>query len=173
MCVCVCFFLSPTIEVVTFRLRGWCTLGVFLLPAFTRLGHAYQDFLSPSDEMDVPTDYISVYTLIRKSFGEWSQNLCLLQEETPTGDSEEGRTRHIGSHRTASRTHYQLSYSGPGQDCGAGSRRRSKDNIAGRAASAAPIASCLDSKGRPLATVNTAQGRQCCPNRPLLSRDLT
>ena len=33
----------PTIEVVTFRLRGWCLLGVFLLLAFTRLGHEYQD----------------------------------------------------------------------------------------------------------------------------------
>ena len=26
-----------------FRLRGWCMLGVFLLPAFTRLGHECQD----------------------------------------------------------------------------------------------------------------------------------
>ena len=34
-------FLNPTIEVVTFRLRGWCTLGVFLLPAFTHLAHEY------------------------------------------------------------------------------------------------------------------------------------
>ena len=25
-------------EVVTFQLHGWCMLGVFLLPAFTRLG---------------------------------------------------------------------------------------------------------------------------------------
>ena len=32
-------FFNPTIKVVTFRLRGWCVLGVFLLPAFTRLGH--------------------------------------------------------------------------------------------------------------------------------------
>ena len=31
------FFFNPTIKVVTFRLRGWCVLGVFLLPAFTRL----------------------------------------------------------------------------------------------------------------------------------------
>ena len=32
-------FFNPTIKVVKFRLRGWCMLGVFLLPAFTRLGH--------------------------------------------------------------------------------------------------------------------------------------
>ena len=30
-----------------------------------------------------------------------------------TGDSEEGRTRNTASRRTASQTHYQLSYSGP------------------------------------------------------------
>ena len=49
-------FLNPTIKVVTFRLRGWCVLGVFLLPAFTRLGHERQDLLSPCDEMHVCTD---------------------------------------------------------------------------------------------------------------------
>ena len=49
-------FFNPTIKVVTFRLRGWCVLGVFLLPAFTRLGHERQDLLSPCDEMHVYTD---------------------------------------------------------------------------------------------------------------------
>ena len=47
------FFFNPTIEGVTFRLRGWCVLGVFLLQAFTRLGHERQDLLSPCDEMHV------------------------------------------------------------------------------------------------------------------------
>ena len=49
-------FFNPTIKVVTFRLRGWCLLGVFLLPAFTRLGHECQDLLSPCDEMHMCTD---------------------------------------------------------------------------------------------------------------------
>ena len=49
-------FFNPTIKVVTFHLRGWCVLGVFLLPAFTRLGHKRQDLLSPCDEMHVCTD---------------------------------------------------------------------------------------------------------------------
>ena len=49
-------FFNPTIKVVTFRLRGWCVLGVFLLPAFTRRGHERQDLLSPCDEMHVCTD---------------------------------------------------------------------------------------------------------------------
>ena len=50
------FFFAFPIKVVTFRLRGWCVLGVFLLPAFTRLGHERQDLLSPCDEMHVCTD---------------------------------------------------------------------------------------------------------------------
>ena len=50
------FFKNPTIKVVTFRLRGWCVLGMFLLPAFTRLGHEHQDLLSPCNEMHVCTD---------------------------------------------------------------------------------------------------------------------
>ena len=47
---------NPTIEVVTFCLCGWCMLGVFLLPAFTNLGHECQDLLSPSDGMHVCID---------------------------------------------------------------------------------------------------------------------
>ena len=54
---CVGFFKkNPTIEVVTFRFRGWCMLGVFLLSAFTSLGHERQDRLSPCDGMHVRTD---------------------------------------------------------------------------------------------------------------------
>ena len=49
-------FFNPTIKVVTFRLRGWWVLGVFLLPAFSRLGYERQDFLSPCDEMHVCSD---------------------------------------------------------------------------------------------------------------------
>ena len=52
----VTVFFNPTIKVVTFHLRGWCVLGVFLLPAFTRLRHERQDLLSPCDEMHVCTD---------------------------------------------------------------------------------------------------------------------
>ena len=48
--------LIPTIEVVPFRLRKWCMLGVFLLPPFTRLGHECQHLLSPCDGMHVCTD---------------------------------------------------------------------------------------------------------------------
>ena len=40
---------NPTTGVVTFRLRGWFMLGVFLLTAFTRLRHECQELLSPCD----------------------------------------------------------------------------------------------------------------------------
>ena len=54
-CVCDLFF-NPTIQVVTFRLRGWCKLGEFLFLGFTRLGHECQDILSPCDGMHVRLD---------------------------------------------------------------------------------------------------------------------
>ena len=47
---------NPSIEVVPFRLCGWCMLGVFLLPAFTCLGHDCQDLFSPCDGMHVCLD---------------------------------------------------------------------------------------------------------------------
>ena len=47
---------NPTIGVVTFSLRGWCMLGVFLLPAFPRLGRERQDLLSPWDGMNECTN---------------------------------------------------------------------------------------------------------------------
>ena len=49
-------FYNPTIEVVTFRLRAWCMLGVILLPAFIHLGHECQNLLSPCDGMHVCTE---------------------------------------------------------------------------------------------------------------------
>ena len=52
----MCPFFNPTIKVVTFHLRGWCVLGVFLLLELTHLGHECQDLLSPCDEMHVCTD---------------------------------------------------------------------------------------------------------------------
>ena len=53
---CVRDRFNSTIEVVTINLRRWCMLGVFLLPAVTRLGLECQDLLSPYDEMHVCTD---------------------------------------------------------------------------------------------------------------------
>ena len=69
-------FFNPTIKVVTFRLHGWCVLGVFLLPAFTHLGHEHQDLLSPCDEMHVCTDRLGLYSHPNEFWGEWSLNPC-------------------------------------------------------------------------------------------------
>ena len=47
---------NPTKEAATFRLRGRCMLGVFLLLAFTHLRHECQDLLSLCHGMHVCTD---------------------------------------------------------------------------------------------------------------------
>ena len=54
-------FFIRTIEVDIFCLRGWCMLGVILLPAFTQIEHECQDLLSSCDGMHVCTDWTSVY----------------------------------------------------------------------------------------------------------------
>ena len=55
--VCVYVTVSnQNIEEVTFRLCGWCMLGVFLLLALTRLGHECQDLLSLCNGMYVCTN---------------------------------------------------------------------------------------------------------------------
>ena len=122
-------FSNPTIEVVTFRLRGWCMLGVFLLPAFIRLGHECQDLLSPCDGMHVFTDQTSVYTLTRKRVffggvgggggGMESKPMLTPREKSPLPEkfsSKEDGTHDAASSSTASPTHYQLSYPGPGKE---------------------------------------------------------
>ena len=49
-------FFNPTKEVATICPLGWCKLGVFLLPAFTCVGHECQDLMSLCDGMHVCTD---------------------------------------------------------------------------------------------------------------------
>ena len=44
-------------------------LSVFLLPAFTRLGHECRGLLSPCTGVHVCTDKTSIYILIQKNFG--------------------------------------------------------------------------------------------------------
>ena len=67
-------------------------LGVFLLPAFTLLGHECQELCD----------------------GVESETMLPPGEKIPsTGGSEQDRTRDAASRRTASPTHFQLGYSGP------------------------------------------------------------
>ena len=151
---------NPAIEVVTFRLRGWCMLGVFLLPAFTRLAYECRDlwvramecmsaqtrprFLLSSERilggmesepMLIPTEKNPFY---RRPRGGWNPRRCIRQDSEPNTLPTElfrpqpmtlhqaGRpaqhtthwaipapTHDTASGRTASPTHYPLSYSGP------------------------------------------------------------
>ena len=103
-CICDCLVTLDS----TFRLHGWCMLGVYLLLAFTCVGHECQDALSPCDGMHVSTDDLGLYCH-PKSFGGL--------ESGPKGKSpstgkisEEDRILDAASHKTASPTHYQLSY---------------------------------------------------------------
>ena len=66
-------FFNPTIEVVTFHVYGWCMLGVFLLPAFTHLGHECQDLLSLCDGIQTRPQII---LSSKRVYREWSQNPC-------------------------------------------------------------------------------------------------
>ena len=86
-------------------------LGVFLFPVFVRLGHECQDLLSPCDGMHVCTDWTSVYTLIRKSFGGVELEPMLTPKKnppppSPTGGSEEGGTYDVVSPRA--RMHHKV-----------------------------------------------------------------
>ena len=77
-------FFNPAIVVVTFRLRGWCMLCVFLFLAVTCQGHECQDLLSPCDGMRVCTDY----TLIQKSFlgGMESEPMLNPKQKSPLSE---------------------------------------------------------------------------------------
>ena len=114
MFVCLFSFFNPTIEVITFRLPGWCMLDVLLLPAFNHQGHECEVRATECTCAHILT---SVYTLIRKSFGRMeSEPMLTPREKSPQPgkfSSEEDRTHDAASRRTASPTHYQLSYSGP------------------------------------------------------------
>ena len=82
----MCPFFNPTIEVVTFSLRGWCMLGVFLLPAFIRLGHECQDLLSSCDGnwyVCVHRLDLGIYSHL-KSFGGMESETILTRREKYT-----------------------------------------------------------------------------------------
>ena len=66
---------NPTIEVVSFQLHGWCMLGVFLLLAFTRLGHECQDLESMRWNACVHRLELGLFFHPKVS-GKWNQNPC-------------------------------------------------------------------------------------------------
>ena len=117
VCGCFCFVsvFSLTIEVVTFRLHGWCMLGVFLLPALTRLGHECQDLLVHALEcMCAQTRPGLKLPSNRVVGGMESEPMLTPKGKIPTTrSSEEDGNYDAASSRTASPTHYRLSYAGP------------------------------------------------------------
>ena len=123
--VCMCFFLllllcsqlhlgwdfcmwplfNPTIEVVT--------LGMFLLQAFSCLGHKRQDLLSPCDGTHACTDYTLLCTLIWEFLGNGVRTHANSKGNVPLPKAQR-TVKHF--HDAASRkspTHYRLSYSSP------------------------------------------------------------
>ena len=105
------FLFSPAIEVIIFRLRTCCMLGVFLSLVFPRQGHECQDVLSPCDGfMRRPRFTLSSERLgvngVRTHFNsvENISSIGRLRRES-------SRTRDAGSCRIASPTYGWLSYS--------------------------------------------------------------
>ena len=96
---------NPTIEVATFRLRGWCMLGVFLLPAFARLGHECQDLWSLCDGMHVSTDQTRTHVYSKGKIPSTGKKSPQRIEPTM-----------LASCRTASPTHYQRAIAAPTPD---------------------------------------------------------
>ena len=96
------------IEVVTFRPRGWCVLGV----AFTGMGHECQDLLSPYDEMHVCTDYTFVYNLFRKSIvGMESEPMLTPRKNSPVPEAQrsvEPTTLHHTGQRAQHTTYWAV-----------------------------------------------------------------
>ena len=127
-CVCDRFF-NPTIKVVTFRLRGWCVLGVFLLPVYTLIGRSFGGngvWTHVNSKGKIPSTGKCPQRRIEPATS-WTASPCTTNWATPaprshvnskgkipfTGGSEEGWTCDAASHRTASPTHYRLSYASP------------------------------------------------------------
>ena len=102
------FYSNHRDRVVSFRLRGWCMLGVLLLPVFIHLGHECLDLLSPCDGVHVCTRFIlsseRVENGVRTHVNSKGKNPLYRKE---------GGTRDTASRWTASPTYYRLSYSGP------------------------------------------------------------
>ena len=83
-------------------------LGVFLLPAFARLGHEFQDLWSPYNASVHRLD-LGLYS---QSLGEMKPETILTPSKSPLPEAERAFDDAV-SRRTASPTHYRLRYSGP------------------------------------------------------------
>ena len=107
-------FSIPTSEVVTFRLRGWCMLGVFLFPSFTCHDMNVRIFwVIAMEYMCAETRPCFILSSERVLENGVRTHVNSKGKIPSTGGSQEDRTCVTASRRTASPTHYQLSYDGP------------------------------------------------------------
>ena len=83
-------------------------LGVFLLLAFTCLGHEYQGLLNPCDEMCAQTRPWFILLSERVLRNGVRNYVNSKGKILSAGGSEEIRTRDAASCRTVSQTHYAL-----------------------------------------------------------------
>ena len=86
----------------------------FLLPAFTRQGHEYQDLESMLWNACVHRLDLSLYSHPKEFLGNGVRSYVDSKRKIPsTRGSEADQTHNTASHKTASPIHYPLSYSGP------------------------------------------------------------
>ena len=102
LCMWPCF--NPAKEEVTFCPCGWSMLGVFLIPAFTHLGHESVWWNACVHRLD-----FSLYSHLKEFGGNGVKNNVNSKGKIPsTEGSDKVRSRFAASHRTASMTHYRL-----------------------------------------------------------------
>ena len=63
-------------------------LGVFLLLAFTCLGHERQDLLSPCDGMHVCTDDLGLCSHLKEFWGVESEPMLTPREKSPLSEAQ-------------------------------------------------------------------------------------
>ena len=111
--LCMWLFFNPTI--VTFCLRGWCTLGVFFVDGI----HPSRTWMSGSFVSVLWNACVQRLDLILYShpneffYGMESEPILIPKEIPSTEGSEEDWTHDAATRRTVGPTHYRLSYSGP------------------------------------------------------------
>ena len=110
-------YFNPTIKVVTFRLRGWCVLGMFFVASI----HPSRTWTSGSFESVrlnacVHRLDLGLYSHSKEFLGEWSLNSCYLQGKNPLYwkiSPEEDRTRDAVDSEPK---HYQRAIPAPSEE---------------------------------------------------------
>ena len=108
-------FISPNIEVVAFRFCGWDMLGVFFFAGIhsSRTGMS-ESFGSVPVNACVHRLDLGLHSHPQEFWGNGIRtDVSSKGKKNSIGSSKEDRTHDAASRRTASPTHYRLSYFGP------------------------------------------------------------